>query len=268
MTKAVLRKFVVVALFAVVGALNACTYWHGDLERIVDQSERDFRRDLGGPFNEVPMKVVLANPTAYKFIDVRFDAILNRVGEKAFVPFVTTFTDDRYIAFSAWAGDSKLWLGEERLKSHPLFFVKKNSPNVPDLTSAGRFSLIRISGRVMGDYELMAWFEVNRVEIIERNVYTEQALTDLALAKEAVAEKKPAVAIRHYENALGGIWTTSLRLEIHLSLARLYEGRGDLESALNHYQGALLNAPDNEEALKGIDRIKTALSGQPAAPQQ
>ena len=267
MTKAVLRKSVVAACLAMMGALNACTYWHGDLERIVDQSERDFRRDLGGPFNEIPMRTVLSNPTAYKYIDVRFDAILNRVGEKAFVPFVTTFNSERYISFSAWSGDAKLWQNDERLKSHPLFFVKKNDPNIPDLTTAPRFSLIRISGRVMGDYEMMAWFEVNRVEVIEPNVYTEDALVDLALAKEAVADKKPAVAIRHYEDALGGIWTSSLRLEIHLALGRLYEGRGDLESALRHYQGALQNSPDNVEALKGIDRMKTALSGRSAAPQ-
>jgi tetratricopeptide (TPR) repeat protein len=268
MTKAVLRKSVVAACLAMMGALNACTYWNGELERIVDQSERDFRRDLGGPWTDVPMRTVLANPEAYKFIDVRFDAILNRVGEKAFVPFVTTFTNESYIAFSAWPGDAKLWQSDERLRSHPLFFVKKNDPNIPDLTTAGRFSLIRISGRVMGDYEMMAWFEVNRVELIEPNVYTENALVDLALAKEAVAEKKPAVAIRHYEDALGGIWTASLRLEIHLALARLYEGRGDLESALKHYQGALQNSPDNGEAQKGADRMKAALSGRPAAPQQ
>jgi tetratricopeptide (TPR) repeat protein len=115
---------------------------------------------------------------------------------------------------------------------------------------------------------MKAWFEVNRVEVIEPNVYTDDALADLALAKQAVADKKPAVAIRHFENALGGIWTTALRLEIHLTLARLYEGRGDLEAALNHYRGALTNAPDNDEALKGIERTKAALSGKEAAPQQ
>jgi hypothetical protein len=106
MTKAFLRKSVVAALFALVGALNACSYWHGDLERLVDQSERDFRRDLGGPFNDVSMRSVVGNPTAYKYIDVRFDAILNRVGEKAFIPFVTTFTSERYISFSAWPADA------------------------------------------------------------------------------------------------------------------------------------------------------------------
>ncbi|HVE43470.1 MAG TPA: tetratricopeptide repeat protein [Planctomycetota bacterium] len=268
MTKAVLRKSVVAALLVMLGALNACSYWHGDLERIVDQSERDFRRDVAGPFTEVPMRTVIANPTAYKYIDVRFDAILNKVGEKAFVPFVTTFTAERFMSFSAWPADAKLWTAEDRSKSHPLFFVSKSGPNIHDLATAGRFSLVRISGKVMGDYEMQAWFEVNRVEVIEPNVYTDEALTDLAIAKQAMADKKPAVAIRHYENALGGIWTTGLRLEIHLTLARLYEGRGDLEAALRHYNGALSNAPDNDEAQKGHDRVKAALSGQPAAPQQ
>lgn len=265
MTDGVLRKFVVVA--ALFGALNGCTYWHGDLERIVDQSDRDFRRDLVGPFVEVAMKEVLANPSAYKHVNVRFDAILNKVGEKGFIPFWTTFEAERYISFSAWPGDAKLWLSEERARAHPLFFIYKKGPNVPDLVAAGRFSVVRISGTVMGDYELKAWIDVNRVEVIEPGVYTDDALVDLALAKLALSEKKPAVAIRHFENSLGGIWTVPLRLEIHLTLARLYEGRGDLEAALRHYHGALENSLNNEEALAGVDRTKAALSGRSDTPK-
>jgi tetratricopeptide (TPR) repeat protein len=261
MTDAVLRKSVAVALLAILGGVNGCTYWAGDLERIVDQSERDFRRDLVGPFVDVPMKTVLANPSAYKHVNVRFDAILNRVGEKGFVPFWTTFESERYISFSAWPGDAKLWIPEERGRAHQLFFVDKEGPNLPDLVSAPRFSVVRISARVMGDYELKAWIEVNRVEVIESAVYTDEALIDMGLGKVAVQEKKPAVAIRHFENSLNGIWTASLRLETHLTLGHLYEGRGDLENALRHYRGALENAPDNEEAQAGIDRVKAAMSG-------
>lgn len=269
MTDGVLRKSVVVALFVLVGALNACTYWHGDLERIADESERDFRRNLVGPFSPVSMRSVIANATAYKFLNVRFDAILNRVGEKGFIPMWTTFNTERYISFSAWPADAKLWQSDDRARSHPLFFVDKDSPNVSDLLAAGRFSLVRISCTVMGDYELRAWIEVNRVEVIEPSVYTDNALVDLALAKQAMTDKKPAVAIRHFENSLTGIWTTPLRLEVHLTLARLYEGRGDLNSALTHYQGALTNSPDNDEAMKGIERTKAALAGKAAeTPQQ
>lgn len=261
MTDAVLRKSVAVALLAILGGVNGCTYWHGDLERIADQSERDFRRNLVGPFVEVPMKTVVANPSSYKHVNVRFDAILNRVGEKGFVPFWTTFESERFMSFSAWPGDSKLWIPEERGRAHQLFFIDKKGPNVSDLVTAPRFSVVRISGTVMGDYELQAWIEVNRVEVIESAVYTDDALIEMGLAKVAMQEKKPAVAIRHFESALGGIWTTVLRLEIHLTLARVYEGRGDLENALAHYNGALTNDSNNEEALAGVDRVKAAMAG-------
>ncbi|HLY72623.1 MAG TPA: tetratricopeptide repeat protein [Planctomycetota bacterium] len=266
MTDAVLRKFLVAGLLAGMTALNACTYWNGELERIADESERDFRRDLVGPFSEVALKKIIADPTPYKFTDVRFDAVLNKVGEKGFIPFLTIFDPENHIAFSVWASDAKLWEGDDRAHSFPLLFLRKDSPSVPDLFTAGRYSLVRISATVMSDYELKPWFLVNRIEIIEPMVYTDDALADLSLAKEAVAAKKPAIAIRHYENALAGIWTTSLRLEIHLTLARLYEGRGDLEAALSHYKGALTNDQDNAEAMKGVERSQKALEGKSVAP--
>lgn len=270
MTDAVLRKFVVAGLLAAVTTLSSCTYWHGDLERIVDQSERDFRRDLVGPFNEVDVKNVLANPTAFKYLHIRFNAVLNRIGEKGFIPFLTTFDPENFMAFSVWAGDAKLWEPDARARSYPLLFIRKDSASVPDLLGAGRFSLVRISATVMSDYEMKPWLNVNRVEVIESQVYTEDALADLAMAKEAVAAKKPAVAIRHYEDALKGIWTTALRLDIHLTLARLYEGRGDLENALVHFKGALTNDQDNEEALAGVERTQKALEAKavPPAPEQ
>jgi tetratricopeptide (TPR) repeat protein len=270
MTDGILRKSLVVALLAGLSSLSACTYWHGDLERIVDESERDFRRDLVGPFIETDLKTVVANATAYKYVDVRFNAVLNRVGEKGFVPWLTTFEAENYVGFSVWPGEAKLWQAEDRAHSFPLLFLHKLSPSLNDLLTTGRYSLVRISATVMGDYELLPWLNVNRIEVLESSVYTDDALADLALAKEAMAAKKPAVAIRHYESALAGIWTTSLRLDIHLTLARLYEGRGDLDSAMTHYKGALTNDPENEEALTGVQRNQKALSEKnvPPAPQQ
>jgi tetratricopeptide (TPR) repeat protein len=266
MTDAVLRKSVVTALLAGLATINACTYWHGDLERIADQSERDFRRNLVGPFTDVEFKAVLAAPSTYRYVNIRFDAILNRVDEKGFIPFWTTFGPDEYVAFSLWPSGAKLWQSSDRAHSHPLCFLRKDNPGISELLNAGRFSLVRVSATVMSDFELKPWLEVNRLEVIEPKVYTDDALVDLSLAKDAMAAKKPAVAIRHYENALGGIWTMSLRLELHLTLAHIYEGRGDSAAALNHFRGALINAPDNQEALQGVERNKQALAGRAPEP--
>ena len=266
MTDAVLRKFVVAGLLAGVAALNACTYWNGEAERIFDESERDFRRDLVGPFANVELKDVISNPGAYKYSHVRFDAVMNHVGEKIFVPFYTIFDAEDYTSFSVWTPEARLWESDDRAHSFPLLFLQKQNPSMNDLLTAGRFSLVRISGTVMGDYDLKPWIAVNRIEVIEPKVYTDDALADLALAKDAEAAKKPAVAIRHYENALAGIWTAALRLKIHLTLGRLYEGRGDLDSALTHYKGALQNDQDNAEAMKGVERVEKALEAKNSAP--
>ncbi len=264
----VLRKSVVGAFLVALAALNACTYWHGDLERICDESGRDFRRDPRAAYTDVDLRTITANPTAYKYLDVRFEGFLNRVGEKGFQPFWTTFDPENYISFSVWPAGAKLWQADERARSYPFLFLDRDSLSMADLLTAGRFSIVRIEAVVMGDFDQKAWFLVRRVEILEPSVFSDGALADLGLAKDAMAEKKPAVAIKHYENALGGIWTASLRLEIHLTLGRLYEGRGNLEAALTHYQGALTNAPDNKEAQEGVDRCNAALSGRSAAPQQ
>jgi len=266
MTDAVLRKFVVAGLLAGLTGLSACTYWHGDLERICDESERDFGRNVPGPFIHVDLKKVIANPNAYKYTWIRFDAIYNRTNEKMFVPFLTTFDPENHICFGVWPSDAKLWMAEDRGRDYPLLYIRRDNLSVPDLLGAGRFSMVRISAMVMGEYQLKPWISVNRVEVVEPSVYTEDALTDLALAKEAVDAKKPAVAIRNYESALAGIWTASLRLEIHLTLGRLYEGRGDVDSAMNHYRGALTNDAENAEALQGVERCKKALEAKEAAP--
>jgi len=97
----------------------------------------------------------------------------------------------------------------------------------------------------MGDYEMKAWIEVNRIEVVEQSVYT-RALADLGLAKAAVADKKPPSPSAITTSALTASGATPLRLRIHLSLARLYEGRGDLQAGPGAYA-----APSSRAGQRG-----------------
>ena len=71
-----LRKFSAVLLGLM--ALNACTFWTRDFERIVDQSGRDFTIDPDKHYKQVDLSDLAAHPSSYKLMDVRFQAILNR----------------------------------------------------------------------------------------------------------------------------------------------------------------------------------------------
>jgi tetratricopeptide (TPR) repeat protein len=262
MTLASIRRAAVLPLALTLGA---CTYYHGDLERLADQTDRDFRRDPTKTFSAVSLDALVNAPSAYKYVDVRFPAVLNRVGEKGFVPFWTPFLVENYTAFSAWSTTADLTDPDVRSRSHPLLFIHKNNPSTKDLVEAPRFSRVLVEGRLTGDYDQMAWIEVTRVLVEEEEVYTESALADLALAKEALAAKKGAQAVRFLEDALKGIWLAETRYWIHMKLGGLQESAGNLEAAKEAFEGALGVDHDSTEAVEAIARVKKALKERAAS---
>jgi tetratricopeptide (TPR) repeat protein len=262
MTLASIRR---AAVLPVALALGACTYYHGDLERLADQTDRDFRRDPTKTYSEVSLEAVLHAPSSYRYIDLRFSAVLNRVGEKGFTPFWTPFLSENYISFSVWSTAADLTNPDARSRSHPLLFIHRNNPSVKALLEASRFSRVRIEGRVGGDYDQMAWIDVARILVEEEEVYTEDALADLALAKEALAAKKGAQAVRFLEDALKGIWLAETRYWIYMKLGGLQESAGNLEAAKEAFEGALRVDHDSTEAVEAIARVKKALKERAAS---
>ena len=269
MIQSVIRRAMMFSVVLALGGLSACTYWHGDLERLVDGTSRDFRRNPTKTYTPLEMSVWSTNPTPYLFVGVEFYAILNRTGEMGFfAPFYTTMEAENFIAFSAWGSEVDLSKSDGRARSYPLLFIHKLNPSVPELVGADRFSLVRIQGQVMGDFEKKAWFEVSRLEVVDPAVYTDSALADLSLAREALAAKKSAQAIRHFEDALKGIWFSEVRHGIQMDLGRLHEAAGNLDAALECYDGAFHTDPQSKPAVEGMLRVKKAIKERAAAAQQ
>src|SRR5262245_60856378 len=102
MTHSGLRNFAALGLLTGLAALNACAYWHGDFERLADQSGRNFRIAPDKVYKEVELSALMANPSSYKLMDVQFLAIMNRKDEKVFVTYYSTFRQEDYLSFSAW----------------------------------------------------------------------------------------------------------------------------------------------------------------------
>jgi tetratricopeptide (TPR) repeat protein len=252
---AVRRAFAVTGLLA----LAACTFDHGDLERLADQTQRDFHRDPTAKPTQVALRRLVENPTAYLFVSVEFTAIFNRAGENHFVPFWTTLLPENYLGFSAWGTEADLTVSDQRARSHPLLFMDKHNPSINDVATASRFSMVRIQGHIVGDFDGKAWFKATRFEVLFPGVYTDSALTDLALGREAMAAKKNAEAIRHFENALDGIWFADVRFEILMSLGGLQESAGNLEAALGHFRQAFRIIPEDPATTAGILRVKQAI---------
>lgn len=256
MTGSVLRKFAALALAA---SLGACTHWSNDLDRITDQSGRDFTFDPSTEFKVVDLVDVIANPANFVLTPVQFDLVLNRRNEQIFVPFWTTIKQEDFMAFSGWPAGSRLWDGTERRSIPTLYMHKRYNPNLQALLDTPRYSLVRVKGWVMWEFDEKPFIEIRHYEVLAASVYTEQSLADMYAGMAAVSQKRPAVAIQKLEASLGGVWTRSGRLLVHLQLGTLYSERGDWEAAATHYEAALLNDPESAEAKAGLGRARKEL---------
>jgi hypothetical protein len=260
---AALRKLP--ALLLALSALGACTFWTRDAERLCDQSGRDFTIDPDKNYKHVDLAEVMARPSSFKLADVRFQAIVNRKDESVFLPMYTTFRQEDYISFSAWPVEAKLWESAERLKSLPTLFMRKDNPSLQNLIDTGRFSLVDIRGRVMGDYEQIAWIECFYVDEVTPVLYTEESLVDYKAGMEAYAENRPAQAIAKLESAVKSPLSPRVRVQVRLVLGKLYEARGDFEHAAFHYDAILTEDEKNQAAWDGWDRCAKALEAKRAA---
>lgn len=260
---AALRKFPI--LLAALASMTACTHWSGDLERIVDETGRDFKVDPDRDYKKVDLRELVASPTAYKLMDVRFYAVINRVPAHIFISFYSVFRQEDYISFSAWAGDAPLWEADERLRSVPTLFMRKESPYVGRLVEASRFALVEILGRVMGDYNQMPWIEVLKIEEVVPSLFTEQSLEDYRDGMAAMAENRPVVAISKFEAAVKAPLSPRVRVWVRLNLGKLYEARGEFDKAAYHYDAILLDDENNSTAWDGWERCQKALDAKRAA---
>lgn len=259
MIRSGVRRWGVLALCS---ALGACTYWHGDLERLADQSGRNFRIAPDKVYKPTTLGAIVAHPASYKLMDVQFDAVLNRLDEQIFVPFYSTFRQEDYLGFSAWPAEMDLWVPENRLRSVPTLYMRKDNEGISNLLTSRRFALVQIRGRVMGDFEQRPFVEVHYVDVLYPVAYTEATLADLGAGFSAVSAGKADEAIARLESALAGYLYGPVRARANLDLGRLYEARGDFARAAARYEDVLWTDPYNDEAWKGWARCQEAAERQ------
>jgi hypothetical protein len=252
-------------LVALVVSMTACTHWSGDLERIVDETGRDFKTDPDRDYKHVDLGDVVAHPTAFKLMDISFEGILNRVPEEIYLAYYTTFRQEDFVSFSAWSGEAPLWEISARIHSVPTLFMRKDNPYIHRVLDANRFALFEIKGRVMGDYEQIPWIEVLDVVEVSPAVYTEQSLKDYKAGMDALHQNRPAEAILKLESAVKAPLASKIRLQVRLALGKLYEARGDYEHAAVHYDAILIEDETNDAAWEGWERCQKALETKRAA---
>ena len=233
-------------------SLVACTHWTNDLDRIVDQSGRDFSRLPDANWVEVDLQNLMDHPTSYKLMFVRFYAILNQRHENIYVPGYLIEKEENTHNYSVWPTTARLWNEVDYVNSLPTIYINRGHPDMQKLLDSPRYSLVLIRGHVGNDFEQLPYIQTFYYDVIVPSLYDEASLA--SVTRGIGAADQPSEAINHLESALQGSLGAPGRLVTHLKLARHYEDRGDFQNALAHFEGALKYDPANKGAQEGVDR--------------
>ncbi len=253
-----LRAFAVVGMVAGMALLSGCaTWWSGDFERLTDESDRDFRREVDVDWKDVDFADVIANPSSYKLMSIRFWAILDRKDARVFVTFYSLHRPEDWYSFSLWPLGSRLWDVDDRVRSIPTVYIhKRMNRDVQKVLDAPRYSLMEIRGIVTGDFENLPFVQVVYADVLEGGpAYDDASLDHMLAGMHDARENRPSPAIDHIEAALKGTLAPAARALAHMQLATLYEQRGDLGNALRNYAGARENDPASTAAREGWERV-------------
>jgi len=261
------RAWAVPVLLLVLATLGACTYWSRDFDRLVDQSDRDFSRDPERNHTDVELEKLIKAPSSYMLMNVRFTALLNRQDEKIFVTMYSTFRQEDYYSFSVWPVGARVWEEQDRLRSVPTLYIRKDNPDLQKVVGAERYAVVHCRGQIMGDYDSgeQSWGRLPFIEVHNLDLgiggpeYDDETIKLMASGLEDAAQKRPAVAKDKLKKAIQGTLGPAGRALALARLGLLHEESGQFELAVDHYELALDVDPANAEAKEGLDRALKVL---------
>lgn len=215
---------------------------------------RDYSIDPTLDYKKVALTRIVADPSAYKGLDVEFDGMFYRREETIWSHYYTPFVPEDYLSFSLWPVDARVWELEGRLQAVPTLYMRKTNEEMQELLAVRPYDRVLITGNLKSDYEGRPWIEVHSVDVIEREVFTQDSLRLLVAGLTDAVENRPAPARERLERAVKGPLSAEARYVAHLTLGRLYEEANDFVRAMSHFGWAEDVRPDDPAATEGYER--------------
>lgn len=199
---------------------------------------------------------VAARPEAYRSLPVQMDIQFHET-RKGGNPFFTRFTEENYLCFAAWSGESALWKREDYERSHPFLFVDRKSPDLRVLLEAKIYNRIRVTAIVRDVFKGIAYIEVSKAQILDQAV-TEATIIHGAKAQKLAHEGDTAGALAEYDRAMRGDIPETAKAQLYIDMAQVFLQRSERDRATAQLENAKKLRPNDASLTKTIDRIKSA----------
>ena len=116
-------------------------------------------------------------------------------------PYFTRFVPERFVNFSAWDDQQKIWNANEYRADFPFLFVSKSNANLTEFVELKRFDRMRVVGTIRDTFKGNPWIEIHSMTPLEGKL-TEKALVHRVRGDVAISKNRPRIAVKEYHQAL------------------------------------------------------------------
>ncbi|MCA9320147.1 MAG: hypothetical protein KDB53_05405, partial [Planctomycetes bacterium] len=117
----------------------------------------------------VPLETILANPVAFRGMDVAFVVQFHQLGSIE-NPYYTPFEKESYINFSVWSDGAALWDKGAYEKDFPYLFIDRMESESKTMLQARMYDRFIITGRVESIFRGKPWIEVVGLKALEEKL--------------------------------------------------------------------------------------------------
>lgn len=127
---------------------------------------------------------IVENPDTFLDVVVRFTVRFNQFGDY-YPTAYTQFQEDRFINFSVWPLERRLWVREDYLNDFKFLYFSKKSKELATLLKLRKYDTITILGKVKSKFNKKPWIEVVNIQK-ERGFLTKKLISAIVLGHQQI----------------------------------------------------------------------------------
>jgi len=161
----------------------------------------------------ISLSAIRANPENYLNVYFRAWVRFHRE-ENLETPEYTPFSREKFMNFSLWSADAKLWMESERMNDLPFCFAEKDDRIVYEIAQLHEYDMLLVYGRVRAVFLNEPWVEIIDVERSSKSTLNTAVLTHISVAEAMATDGLELEAIDEYTRALSYDLTDDVAAEL------------------------------------------------------
>ena len=209
----------------------------------------------------ITLEQILANPQAYKGMDVSFVIQFHQLGQID-NPYYTRFDKEQFVNFSVWSDSAALWNKKAYSDDFPYLFIDRITKESQTILSASSYDRFLVTGRVASLFRGKPWIEVVGLKALDQKL-TEPTLIKMVKGFKLKKAKRFDAAATEFSRATNVKLPAGIQTVLNKEAGICFAAARRYKDALVPLERAAILVPKDKDVQKILAHCRKELKKNP-----